>query len=785
MSRAKKQNGAKRKGRFKQIFIFLLLLVFPGSLVLTACGENTPPEPQYEGVSAFSLGDIVLDEGTLLDKQQQNEAYLKSLDVDRLLYFYYTSAGLPVRNDVMPYGGWEAANTGSSVAGHTLGHYLSAVSMLYAVTNDAWYLETVNDIVAELEKCQKENGYVFSRPESDFDAVLAGRGDNGVLFYTVHKILAGLVDAYKYAGNETALEVAGSFTDWIYSKIGNMSEQQIASMLAVEYGGMNEVCYLLYEITGKEEHLKVAEAFNEQTYVKAWSEGVDNLARLHANTQIPKAAGFAKGYMVTGDKQLLDAALFFWDIVVNQRTFATGGNAENEHFGPAGITSDQLYYNPDETCNIYNMCKLSSYLYEITGEMKYADYLERAILNGIAGSIDEDGCKTYYQWLSPDAQKLFHSEHDSFWCCTGTGMESFAKLASMFAYQTEEGVRLNIFQSATYRCQGTEFTVENDGERNKITFVTGGPLKLELRVPYYAEYTLVQLNGVSQSTAPQDGYITIDRTFSAGDVIDYQIGFEVYTEATCDDEDVIAVKYGPYLLAAVGKRYEKRNYLTADQEALSNLKSALSVEGDGFVLRTGEDEIPMKRYCDITDETYTVYFQRVDQLPEEAKEPDLAMRARPFSDLGYTVTHSIKAGHNVWYNADGSCTYLEALNDGVISVDSSGKSEFSNDLFTFYVPYVQIPAGTHSIGYEFDEAVTVSSVSLYFYDNFAITKVPESYTVQYLDADGNWVDVANMSEATVKWDQFNTVTFDAVSTTRIRVVLTSGRQMGVIEMKVN
>ena len=203
MSRTKKQNGAKRKGRFKQIFIFLLLLVFPGSLVLTACGENTPPEPQYEGVSAFSLGDIVLDEGTLLDKQQQNEAYLKSLDVDRLLYFYYTSAGLPVRNDVMPYGGWEAANTGSSVAGHTLGHYLSAVSMLYAVTNDAWYLETVNDIVAELEKCQKENGYVFSRPESDFDAVLAGRGDNGVLFYTVHKILAGLVDAYKYAGNET------------------------------------------------------------------------------------------------------------------------------------------------------------------------------------------------------------------------------------------------------------------------------------------------------------------------------------------------------------------------------------------------------------------------------------------------------------------------------------------------------------------------------------------------------------------------------------------------------
>lgn len=138
-----------------------------------------------------------------------------------------------------------------------------------------------------------------------------------------------------------------------------MSEQQLTNMLAVEYGGMNEICYLLYEITKKPEHLKVAEAFNEKTYLNAWSSGIDNLARLHANTQIPKAVGFAKGYMLTGDEKLLKAAEFFWDIVVNKRTFATGGNAENEHFGTAGVTSDQLYYNPDETCNIYNMCKLS------------------------------------------------------------------------------------------------------------------------------------------------------------------------------------------------------------------------------------------------------------------------------------------------------------------------------------------------------------------------------------------------------------------------------------------
>lgn len=430
------------------------------------------------------------------------------------------------------------------------------------------------------------------------------------------------------------------------------------------------------------------------------------------------------------------------------------------------------------------MCKLSSYLYEITGEVKYADYTERAILNGIAGSINEDGLKTYYQWLSTDAKKLFHSEDSSFWCCTGTGMESFSKLASVFGYKLNDGVRINIFQSSSYKYNGIVFNVESNDEMNKITFLNGGKMRLQLRLPYYAENVLLQYNGVAMSASHQDGYITLNKTFNAGDVIDYKITYRVYSEATFDDKDTVAVKYGPYLLCAVGNRYEKKNYLTATAASLSDLKNNLSIEDDGFILRTEEDSIPMQKYCNIVNEKFTSYFKRVDSLPDEAKTAAAAMRATPFSDLGYSVEHSSKSGHNVWYNADGSCSYLEPLNDGVTGIDSLGKSEFSNDLFTFYVPYTLIPAGTHHIGYNFAEPVSVNSVSLYFYDNYATVKLPESYKVQYYNGN-SWVDVTNMSETTTKRNMFNTVTFDPVSTTSIRVVMTSGRQTGVIEMKIN
>ena len=773
----------------KRFIIVCLCLVATVSLLFAAygCGkkenEKQPDGAKTEKVYAFDLGAVRLEEGTLLEKQRENENYLKSLNVDKLLYFYYRTAGLQVRNNVLPYGGWEAGNTGGSVAGHTLGHYLSAISMLYAETEDEWYRNTVNDIVSELKRCQNAAGYVFPRPESDFDAVLRGTGDSGVIFYTMHKVLAGLLDAYKYAYNDDALVIASDLINWTYSKVSTLNTNQIEAMLRIEYGGMNEVCYSVYEITKDERHLKVAQIFDEKLHLYSWSNGSDNLSGLHANTQIPKAVGFAKGYMVTGDKSLLQAAEYFWDIVVNKRTFATGGNAENEHFGPAGVISDQLYFNPDETCNIYNMCKLSSYLYEITGENKYADYLERALLNGIAGSIDEDGCKTYYQWLSTDATKLFHSAEESFWCCTGTGMESFSKLASTLGYKTDKGVKINIFQSATYNYNETSFSLENDGEKNKITFLTGGKFELQLRVPYYANGTLLVVNGTTVQSKEEGGYIKLNRTFNAGDVIDYQINYGAYAEPTFDDKDVFAVKYGPYLLAAVGKRYEKRNYIAAAEAQLSDLSGNVTETDGGYVMDIGGEMIPMKRYCDIVDETYTAYFQRVNELPDEVETEDIAMRSEVITDLAYSKKHSAKMAHNIWYDYSGSCAYLEAVNDGYVGVDSLAKSPYSNSLFAFYVPYCVIPAGNHWIGLDFGSEKEISSLSVYFYDNYALVKAPESYSVQYWTG-STWTDVSNRTEATTARDRYNTVSFDKVTTSRVRITMYSPKQTGIIEIKV-
>ena len=571
----------------KKLGMILLCIALSAGFILpmAGCGEQSRTVN-----SRLPQQAVVLEEGMLLDKQTANEKYLKSLDSDRLMYFFYTTARLPVRNNASPYLGWEANNVGSSVAGHTLGHYLSAISLMYQSTGDEWYKNKVDDIVAELEKCQKYNGFLFSRDESDFDAVERGENTNGVLYYTVHKILAGLFDAYTCTGSEKALELASEFMDWIYFRISHLNENQLASMLLVEYGGMNEIAYQIYEVTQKEEHLAVAEAFNEALYLDAWAENRDNLSGKHANTQVPKAVGFAKGYLVTGEQKLLTAAVNFWNMVVNGRTFATGGNAENEHFGDAGKTSDQFYFNPDETCNIYNMCKLSAYLFEITGEAKYADYMERALLNGLAGSIDSDGRKTYYQWLGTDSHKLSHSDTGAFWCCTGTGMETFSKLTQMLAFTSDDGLKINIYQSASYNLDGAAFTLVNDDETNTLTFTRGGELKLSLRVPYWAKSYSLKLNGEALSAKEENGYLKLDRTFSEGDVLEYVTEFSVYTESTPDDEDVFAFKYGPYLLAAVGPRYEKKNYVKGYFNGgwMSELDTKLEATENGFILHTDE-----------------------------------------------------------------------------------------------------------------------------------------------------------------------------------------------------
>ena len=758
---------------------------------LFSCAPSRQPDGEEASLPAYSgerviypirVGDVVLQSGMLYEKQQANADYLKSLDVPTLLYFFYVTAGLDVPAGTMPYGGWEAGNTGGSVAGHTLGHYLSALSMLYASTGEAWCLERVNAIVTELGKCQAESGYLMSRPEEDFSAVLRGDGSNSVLFYTVHKILAGLYDAYTYAGSKEALSVACGMMDWIYDFTSPLSESQCATVLRVEYGGMNEVAYNIYAVTGDEDHLAVAEFFNEKLYLDAWSSGKDNLTGIHANTQIPKAVGFARGYMLTGDETLLDAAEFFWEIVAESRTFATGGNSEGEAFGYPEHTSDQIWYNPDETCNIYNMSKLSACLFAVTGDVKYADYMERALLNGLAGSIDEDGCKTYYQWLCTDAKKLFHSPEDSFWCCTGTGMETFSKLGSMIGFLTDRGLIVNIYENAVFRVDDREVTLTGDGQRNLFTFSGEGRMELMLRVPYYVSRAVAVLNGMTVEGKTENGYFILDRIWHDGDELEFFLPYGGYYEETPDDPDTVAVKYGPYLLAAVGKRYEKKNFLSLD--ALVSLSALVPDANGDFTLSDGGETVVLRRYADIANETYTVYFRAETELPEEALTKDPAMRASVSCDFDASYSRPDRLSANIWYDASGLSHYLEAVNDGIAAKDSSSLSPYANDLFRFTSPFLFVPAGGktgHYIQYDFDGTQTLTETGVYFAAGNG-TAIPSSFEILYL-SDGTW-KTAGASVKTVR-DGFSTLSFDPIETESVRLVIRSDSPCGIIEWQIH
>ena len=491
--------------------------------------------------------------------------------------------------------------------------------MLYVQTGDQWFIDKVNYCVDELAKCQQPNGYLLAQPIQYFDYLEAGAGleKSGVPYYFVHKIIAGLLDAHKYCGNEKALTMASRVGDWVYSRMSGLNAQQLANTMAIEYGGIAESLYDLYALTKKENHLAAARLFHEQKFLNAWANNLDNLSGVHANTTIPKATAFVKEYLLSGDAKYLTAAKNFWQMVVSNHTYANGGNSYREVFMPAGLIYDccnERDDNPAETCNSYNMIKLSQYLYEITGEMKYVDYIEQVLLNSIMGSININGCKTYYQYMYPNATKLFHSIKGGFWCCTGTGMENFAKVVEAIYHNQGNAVYYNVFISSNYT-DGTFKAEMNcaEGGKNVITVTAGGTKTIALRVPYWTVDPTLKINGENVTVkADANGYVVLNRTWKAGDKIEYTTPYAGRTIKAADQPDVFSVMYGPYLLASgeLDSIELKGSYTDG---WLANLTDAITNNGDGtYVLDTGAQKLTMQKYGTVTTEKFNVYFKRVD-----------------------------------------------------------------------------------------------------------------------------------------------------------------------------
>ena len=414
-------------GESSQIVTLTATISFGG------CTMNKTFDVTVEAHPAFgNLSDVAMADVTLLNPYEQNAfakevAYLKSLNADRLLKGFCTIGGVP--NTSSLYGGWE----NSAIRGHTLGHYLTAVSQAYATSGDAELKAIADHIVAVLSQCQNpDTGYLAAISESHYIQIERGNtSGTWVPWYTMHKVLSGLVDAYELTGNDQALAVASNLGDWVYSRTSKWTASTQTTVLNVEYGGMNDVLYRLYRSTRSDKHLSAAHSFDEMRLFDALHNGQDVLNGKHANTTIPKIIGALQRYMVLGEGEAyyLQVAENFWEIVVSSHTYITGGNSEWEHFGQPNILDAERTNCNCETCNTYNMLELTRELFKITGNRKYADYYENTYINAILSSQNPTtGMTTYFQPMATGFFKVYSSPTSHFWCCTGSGMENFSKL---------------------------------------------------------------------------------------------------------------------------------------------------------------------------------------------------------------------------------------------------------------------------------------------------------------------------------------------------------------------
>lgn len=594
----------------------------------------------------FNLADVRILDGEFKTGQDIGTNYLLSLDVDRLLAGFREEAGLPQKAE--HYGGWEARG----VAGHSLGHYLSACSMAWAATGDPEFLRRVDYIVSEWAACQKAGGdgffAAFPRGRQAYAEIAAGNirssgfDLNGIWVpnYTMHKIFAGLRDAYRLCNNQQALQVERELADFFVRTFSGLNEQQMQKVLACEHGGMNEVLAELYADTGDERYLKLARQFHDNSVLDPLARGVDILPGKHANTQIPKLIGLATLYELTGNAQDKQAAQFFWDRVVYHHSYVTGGDSDHEHFGEPDRLNDRLSSDTTETCNVYNMLKLTEHVFGWSPDAATMDFYERALLNQIRSSQRADGCVIYYVSLKPGYHKIYQTLTNSFTCCVGSGMENHVKYGEAIYFHNESNLWVNLFIASTLDWRSRSLTLRQEtrwpnDDVSKISIQTDKPqcFSLRIRHPFWSDKLIVRVNGemVSDATAPSS-YAVINRIWKDGDKIEISFPMTLRTEAMPDNPNRIAIFYGPTLLAAdlgaekdsVADNPGNIPVLLVDNKPLSDWVKPTSIARQTFkTVGVGKpQDVSFVPFYQVHDRRYTVYldkFSKVDWAKREGE----------------------------------------------------------------------------------------------------------------------------------------------------------------------
>jgi len=485
--------------------------------------------------------------------------YLNSLPRDRLLHTFRLNAGLPT--SAQPLGGWEAPDC--ELRGHYAGgHYLSSAAMMYASTGDEDLKKNADTVVAELAKCQdvlKSGGYLSAFPIEFFDR-LRNRERVWAPFYTIHKIIAGNLDMYVHCGNQQALEVAEKMAGWVAGYTGPLSYDHMQRILGTEFGGMGEVLANLYAVTGKDEYLDVAQRFDKKWFLDPLARHRDELKGLHVNTHIPQVIAAARYYELTGDRRHRDIAEYFWDEVVSERSYSTGGTSNHESWNTdPGQLSTELSTDTTECCCAYNMMKLTRHLFGWSPHPRLMDYYERVLFNHRLGTINpEDGTMMYYLPLASGYWKTFGKPFDSLWCCTGTGSEEYAKLADTIYFHDDKSLYVNLYIDSRldWPEKGLKLTQETRFPQEQGTTLTvsaNAPVEMaiNLRIPYWVQGGKVKINRTAlPAFASSSSYLTLNRLWKNGDQIELSLPMGLHIDSMPDDETVQAVMYGPLVLAA-------------------------------------------------------------------------------------------------------------------------------------------------------------------------------------------------------------------------------------------
>ena len=616
------------------------------------------------------LSDVRLTGGPLKNAQELDAKYLLELEPDRMLFYLRKSAGLEPKAKT-GYGGWDGA--GRNLTGHIAGHYLSAVSYMFAATGDPRFKERADYMVEQLNEVQEKqgDGYIGALMGTErvggtnrlvdgktlFEQLAHGQFRSGGFdlngmwspWYVEHKIFAGLRDAHHYTGNRTALNVEIKFAGWAGSIVTHLTDAQDQRMLNTEYGGMNEVLADLYADTGDKQWLALSDKFEHQSFVDPLARHEDNLGGKHENMEIPKMIGDEARYLYTGNETDGSAANFFWDRVVFHHTFATGGAGHDEYFGLPDKLNDIVQGRDAESCPVYNMLKLTRTLFALHPDIKYADFQERAVFNHVLASIDPTNGQMCY--MVPVGQGVQHEYQDmfrDFTCCVGTGMEDMAILGDGIYYESGDKLWVNLYTPSTadWKTRSVKLEMQTDlpdGDNAtlKLAMKSRKKFTLALRRPAWAgDGFSVTVNGQSvPDLPPPDSYVEITRAWRNGDTVALVLPKQLHEEPLPDNPRRVALMWGPLVLAGdlgpanqrggYGRRGQQPQnipvFVAADQPLADWLKP---VPGQPGVFRTDGVGQPMnvtfKPFYELPERTYGIYWDLFTPAEWEKKSAEVA-----------------------------------------------------------------------------------------------------------------------------------------------------------------